>query len=65
MPGNQRKVSRVLLEAVAYAWLCTEIGQFVQVHIRWGHNELFWPFWICFSLVLIMGAKLLDIYIRG
>lgn len=61
---QQLRLSRLLLEIVASAWLCTEIGQFVEAHTQLGYNELFWPFWTCFSLVIVMGVRLLDIYLH-
>lgn len=59
---SQFKASKILLEIVTYSWLCAEIGQFVQLHISWGQNALFWPFWICLSSTVALGAKLLDGY---
>lgn len=58
------KLSTTVLEVITCGWLCTEIGQFVQSHTTWGQNELFWPFWICLSLAVIMATKLLDTYTK-
>jgi hypothetical protein len=52
------------MEIITCGWLCTEIGQFVQSHTSWGQNELFWPFWICLSLSVVMATKLLDTYTK-
>lgn len=62
---SERKISGILMEVTTYGWLCTEIGQFVQHHIHWGQSELFWPFWICLSLAIIMATKLLDVYVSN
>lgn len=65
MLKNKRKVSTLLLEIVGVIWLCAEIGQFIQTRVSWGQSELFWPLWVCFSLVIILSAKLIDAHFRN
>lgn len=55
-------ISRKLLSVVTIIWLCTEIGQFVELRTSMGSNSLFWPFWICLTLVVVLGTHMLDTY---
>jgi len=64
MRTSQFSLSKLFLEVVAIAWLCTEIGQFVEAHAGLEQNNLFWPFWICLTLVVVQGVKLLEIHLR-
>ena len=53
-------ISRTFLTITATTWLCVEIGQFIEERSSLGQNKLFWPFWLCFVLVLVLGAHAID-----
>lgn len=64
MNRNERNISRISLEIVAIVWLGIEIGQFIQSHSSLGQNELFWLLWFFFSVAVILGIKLIDLYVN-
>ena len=64
MRASRFNLSRLFLEIIAITWLCIEIGQFVETHAGLEQNHLFWPFWICLSLVIVQGVKLIEIFLR-
>ena len=53
-------ISRCVLNLAALAWLVVETGNYARMHLPWGNDILFWPLWICLSLVIVLTAKLLD-----
>lgn len=56
------KVSQAVWKWIAFVWMCIEIGQFIEYHASLNKNELFWPFWTCLTLVILLGAHLLDLH---
>jgi len=55
------KASRITWRFVAFIWMVVEIGQFVAIHLRLGQNSLFWPFWICFAMVVFLVTYTFDL----
>jgi len=56
------KYLKFLLRFTTYIWLFIEIGAFIQTHSGWEYNELFWPFWLCLSLSIVMAVRLFDFF---
>lgn len=53
-------ISQTAWRGIVSIWMCVETGQFVETRISWGQDGLFWPFWICLTLVIVLGVQLLD-----
>lgn len=54
------RFSNSLWRLIAAVWMCVEVGQFVGENTPFGQDRLFWPFWICLTLVLYLGSFWLD-----
>jgi hypothetical protein len=54
------KVSSQLWRLIASAWMCIEIGQFLGSNTGLASNNLYWPLWTAISLVVLLGALVLD-----
>lgn len=55
------RVSAYMLQFVASAWMCVEIGQFFETRTGLGGNALFWPLWISIVLVFLLAAIAMDL----
>lgn len=54
------KISSQLWRLVASVWMCIEIGQFIGARSGLSNNNLYWPLWMAISLVIFLGALVLD-----
>jgi hypothetical protein len=55
-------ISSKVLNWTVIIWLCVEGGQFVEARIPWGQNILFWPLWVSFCIVVVLGLKVVDLH---
>ena len=55
-------VVRSMLTILGSMWLFFEIGQFFQERLPIGNNPLFWPLWLCISVIAVLTAHVIDNY---
>ncbi len=53
--------SKTLLKIIGTIWLWTEIGQFFEQRLHFDNEQLFWPFWLCLVLVIILAVYIIDL----
>ncbi len=46
-------------------WLVVQVGLFVQYLGSWEMNPLFWPWWLCLCLSVLLAASCRDLEKRA
>lgn len=53
---------RQTLQITGAVWLAYEVGRFIQLHLFWDQNALFWAFWVSLLSMVALAMYALDMY---